>query len=129
LPAVRSRKMPEQNGLRHPCRPPAAANPSGIIAKGGIPLNAGRFTAIALPMVPAGLVRVQMPLVPLIRVEPSLRTSMRPPVPRMPMVAVGVEIAYRFLLTRPIRPVTVRRAPLANANRPRSLPSALPSKL
>jgi len=42
LPAVRSRKMPEQNGLRHPCRPPAAANPSGIIAKGGIPLNAGK---------------------------------------------------------------------------------------
>ena len=53
----------------------------------------------ALPKVPAGmssvpegLLSVQMPLVPAIRVEPSLRTSMRPPVPRMPTVAVGVVI-------------------------------------
>src|SRR6267378_4431660 len=65
-------------------------------------LGARAETPAGTSMVPAGLVRVQMPLVPLIRVEPSLRISMRPPVPRMPMVAVGVEIAYRSLLTRPM---------------------------
>ena len=40
--------------------------------------------------VPEGLVRVQMPLVPATRVEPSVSIEICPPVPRMPMVAVGV---------------------------------------
>ena len=41
---------------------------------------------------PAGFGSVQIPLVPVIVVEPSLFTVMSPPVPRMPTVAVGVLI-------------------------------------
>src|SRR5712692_2900399 len=53
----------------------------------------------ANPAVPAGtsiepplFVSDQMPLVPMTSVDPSLFTWIRPPVPRMPTVAVGVAI-------------------------------------
>jgi hypothetical protein len=68
-----------------------------------------------------------VPLSPVTRVVPSASTSMMPPVPRMPTVAVGVWIWYALRFTRPISPVTVRIAPRSKPKMPFSLPSVLPS--
>ena len=48
-------RCPAERAKRHPCRPNTAANPSGIIAKGGTPLNAVKVHGVCLTYEAGGI--------------------------------------------------------------------------